>query len=284
MAARLGHAGRCPRDGGGVRLDAAALAGERAAAARVRGLAAARSGRDAHAARDDRAALPAVGSPAPERRPGGMGAGSRGACARAVARAGVGAVSTRACGDPSARGAARLAALLVRLAPAGAVRHGAGTPELSPPPRAHELLRDRRAALVADRPQTPLGRWKGAVPLRRVCPRLAAGPAARSAPPPRLRLLRAGAAPLGARPPDRPADRGRDDGRGAGSRFLRRVCVLSRAFPADGGARRRVQRKPEISAPPATTSSDAAASRAPIASARRRTTAEITTAHRDSVP
>src|SRR5919204_27869 len=110
MAARLGHAGRCPRDDGGVRLDAAALAGERAAAA-------------------------------------------------------------RGCG---------LAALLVRLAPAGAVRHGAGTPELSPPPRAHELLRDRRAALVADRPRTPLGRWKGAVPLRRVCPRLAARPAARS--------------------------------------------------------------------------------------------------------
>ena len=59
---------------------------------------------------------------------------------------------------------------------------------------------------------------------------------------------------------------GRDDGGRAGDRVLRRVRVLLHALPAHGAHRRRLQRKPEMSAPPPTTSAAATSSRGPIRS------------------
>src|SRR5919201_3496355 len=171
-------------------MGAAAAAGADGAPRRIRAVAAARPRGDADTGRDHRAALPAVGASAPERRFGGVGAGARRPGDRAVVGARAGAVPPRPRRYAPTRGAAGVARLVVCLAPARRVRHGARASGFGAPPGARELLCRGPAALVAGRLRTALGRREVAVPLRCFRARLAPRAAPCPAPEPRLRLLR----------------------------------------------------------------------------------------------
>src|SRR5579859_899158 len=103
--------------------------------------------------------------------------------------------------------------------------------------------------LVAGDPQQALRGREGGVSLRGVRPRLAARAAARAHPSRDLPVLRSRAADVGPVAARRSADRGRDDGRGGGTRLLRRLhrvlTALSRRRagvrgPAAGSTRRAV--------------------------------------------
>src|SRR5262249_14081393 len=172
---------------------------------------------------------------------------------------------------------------VLRLARAGRLRRGAQPAALAPPSRAPDLLPRGDADVVAGHPRAVLRRREGRVRLRGVRARLAARPAARAGPASCVRLLQGRAPALGTVRFDRPADRRRVDGGRTGDRLLRRVRPLLPALPAHGADRRRVQRKPEMSAPPPTTSAEAATRRSPSPPDRRSTSMEISTAHSDSV-
>src|SRR5262245_13127571 len=236
-----------------------------------------------HAAAHHRAPLPAFGAPAPERRHRGMGAGTRRARALAGLRTRCRASVRRPCRHPSPLRAAGMARYVLRLARAGDLRRGARALGLAPPPRAPDVLRRGHADVVAGGPWALLRQYQGALPLRLVRAFLASRVAARTDSATRLRLLHGRAAVVGPLGSCRPADRGSHHGGRAGNRLLRGLCVLLHALPPHRAHCGRLQRKPEMSAPPATTSVAATISLAPIRSLRRSTSIEIKTANSDSV-
>src|SRR4029453_9127365 len=150
-----------------------------------------------HAARHARPPLRARHAPAAERRPRRVGTVARRRRAHSSNDARAGAHPWGANVDASPRRTPGLARRVLRLAPALGLRCRAATPVDGPPPRARDLLLRRLPAVVAGAPRPPLEWGEGGLPLRCVRPGQSARPAARTAPSPRLPLLRPRAAPLG---------------------------------------------------------------------------------------